>query len=129
PTTRLSCGRQPPSLSPQWKTQKTRRTFPIKSPIHQLTNSPTHQIPTPKLSGFSPDVLEINRQLIDPAARRRDVVRELPRLVHRLGHDAEQVFAVGRRGQPLVLARLPLLVGERHAVRIEMEPRVHADVA
>src|SRR5204863_407130 len=63
------------------------------------------------------------------AARRRDVVREFAGLVDRLGHDAEQILAVGGRWQPLELPPLEFLFRERHAVRIEMEAGVHADAA
>src|SRR6185436_60643 len=46
----------------------------------------------PALLQLRPHVLEIDRLLVDAAARRGDVVGELARLVHRLVHDAEEVF-------------------------------------
>src|SRR6185295_17153346 len=85
----------------------------------------------PALPGllFSPDVLEIDRLLIDASPRRRDVVRELAGLVDRLRHDAEKVLRVGWHREPLGLSPRPLVRAERHAVRIEMEAGIHADVA
>src|SRR6476646_6806410 len=64
---------------------------------------------------FSPHVLEIHRLLVDAAARRRDVVGEPTGLVHGRRHDAEEIFAVGGRRQPIEPASLPLLTRERGA--------------
>src|SRR5438270_4991645 len=71
-------------------------------------------------SAFSPDVFEIARSAFDAALGRGDIVRELSRLVHGLGLDAEEVLAVLRVRQPLVLPAIPLRVGERLPDRIEV---------
>ena len=78
---------------------------------------------------LGPHVLEIDRQPVDAALRRGDVVGELARLVDRLHLDAVQVGLVLGRRQPLVLAALPLLGGQRLAERVEVLAGVDADLA
>ncbi len=64
------------------------------------------------------------------AARRRDVVGELAGLVDRRRHDAEQVLAIRRRRQPLVLAPRSHSSSDSGApLRIEVQRREHADAA
>src|SRR5207247_2345392 len=84
-------------------TESTLPTRPTRPTQHNRPIQPTRPIhPTyaPDLL-FCPHVLERDRLLIDPPARRGDVVRERARLVDGFGHDAEQVLAVGLRRQPV----------------------------
>src|ERR1051326_8379764 len=78
---------------------------------------------TPEPSLFRPDVFEVDRLALDSALRRRDVVREPPDLVERRVHDAQEIFLVGRRWEPLVLAARPFPLRQHPAGRID----VHAD--
>src|SRR4051812_30724730 len=78
---------------------------------------------------FRSHVLEIDRLLVDAAPWRRDVVGELARLVHRRRHDAQEVFGIFFRWEPFVFPALPRLGRNRHAVRVEVEPEIHADAA
>src|SRR6187402_515109 len=89
-------------------------------------------VPAPSTAivlSFGPDILEVDWLAVDPALRRRDVIRELSRLVDRRDLQAVQESLVVRRRQPFVLLAFPLFVGQRVAERIEMLAGIHADLA
>src|SRR4051812_1200306 len=79
--------------------------------------------------GFGSNVFEVDRLPLDAALRRSDVVRELPGFVDGLRLDAEQVLAIPGCRQPLVLATLPVGVGEPMPLGIEVHRREHPDAA
>ena len=66
---------------------------------------------------------------VDAADRRSNVVGELSRLVHRAGHDAQQVLTIGGSGEPIAFAAFPLSRRKRRAGRVVVQRREHADAA
>src|SRR5262245_25841653 len=115
----------PPSRSaPTWPATTTSSPVGTMMPWEYIPNVGPSSGDVMALGGMvaasvQPDVLDLGGLPVDAARGRRDPVRELPPLHHRL-HEALHVGPIGLRGQPFVVARVPLrladhLPGRRHA--------------
>src|SRR5688572_24307343 len=69
----------------------------------------------------------VDRHPIDAPDRWRDIVRELSRFVHRLRHDAQKIFAIRGRREPLGSTSLPFAIAQRRSRGVEVQRREHAD--
>src|SRR6516164_9040254 len=79
-------------------------------------------------ASIQPYILVIERRVVDADLGRRDPARDLARRGDPL-HQARDKRAVFGRGQPLVLAPVPFLLGERVALRVGRDARPDADRA